>query len=101
MKRIYKYELIPCNDGYVDSLSLPVSAKVLSVIGQENSIYLYALVDTEDTLQKMINYKVYATGQEVDDYVLDDFNNYVFLGTVTLYNSRLVFHVYIDNYNIK
>jgi len=101
MKKIYKYELTPCGDGYVDCLSLPKSAKVLSVIGQENSIYLYALVDTEDTLQKMINYKVYPTGQEVDDYVLDDFNSYVFLGTVTLYNSRLVFHVYVDNYNIK
>lgn len=97
MKTIYKYNLMSSNDGYEDTLQLPKGAKILSVISQGTSIFLYAMVDIEETIMKRVGYKVYCTGQEIDEYVLDEFNYYRFLGTVTMYDTSLVFHVYIDD----
>ena len=84
MKRIFKY---PLRITYTQELSLPIGSEILSVANQDDNIVLYALVD--DSLPCTHNYQVriYGTG----DVATDEAD---FVGTVSMHNSRFMFHVF-------
>lgn len=87
MNKIYKYE-IDLTDEQV--ITLPESAKILSIIEQRNHIMLYALVDIEHvntTTNKKI--RIVGTGQQFPDSELWDF-----VSTVSLDGGLFVWHVF-------
>ena len=90
MKRVYKYELLPQE---LQIISLPVDSKVLSVIEQNNTIMMYALVDIEEIEMNKYYFAIYGTGHNINDGI----NTFEFLNTVKLNNGTLVFHVFYQS----
>jgi len=84
MKRILKYTL-----DIVDyqELTLSENSKILSVANQRDNIVLYALTDELTTCTYAII--MHGTGHPADDVVGTQF-----IGTVSLYNGSLMFHVF-------
>jgi hypothetical protein len=87
--RILKYK-IPVQDEY--HFELPVGSEILSVAEQHNEIVVYALVAVtdEDMSKRKVDIHVIGTGH----YIKKSIKEYKFLGTVNLYNGRLMFHVF-------
>lgn len=86
MKKIYKYTL---QIEYKQTLKLPEGSKILSVAEQNNSIVLYALVNTATENVEHVSILIHGTGHPADDV-----EDYTFLGTVKLYGGDLMFHVF-------
>lgn len=84
MKRILKYTL-----DIVDyqELTLSENSKILSVANQRDNIVLYALTDELSTCTYSII--MHGTGHPADDVI-----GAQFIGTVSLYNGSLMFHVF-------
>lgn len=84
MKRILKYTL-----DIVDyqELTLSENSKILSVANQRDNIVLYALTDELTTCTYSII--MHGTGHPADDVI-----GAQFIGTVSLYNGALMFHVF-------
>ena len=84
MKRILKYTL-----DIVDhqELTLSENSKILSVKNQRDNIVLYALTDELTTCTYSII--MHGTGHTADDVI-----GAQFIGTVSLHNGSLVFHVF-------
>jgi hypothetical protein len=85
MKRILKYTLDIIDH---QELTLPENSKILSVENQRDSIVLYALTGEELTT---CTYSIIIQGT---GYPADDVVGAQFIGTVSLYNSLWVFHVF-------
>lgn len=85
MITIWKYQLSPIGN---ISVNIPEFAEILSVGGQDNTIVLWALVDT-DRPCVITHFNVVGTGWEIKE------STYCgkFIGTATLKNG-LVFHVF-------
>lgn len=93
MKHIYKYKL---TKQFNQVLELPIGSKVLSVVGlQMQNIVVYAIVeiDPDSVCTELERYKVNITetGARCDDV---DSNSFV--GTVTLNEGQLVYHVFVE-----
>jgi len=84
MQAIWKFELP--NDERV-MITMPGGAEVLHVGAQGDSICLWARVDLDVELEQR-RFHVISTGHEHED--LPE----VYLGTVLLFNGRLVLHVF-------
>jgi len=88
MKTIYRYRLDAVE---VVSLDMPNGAEVLSVgpprDGDDNPLDLWALVDVEAAMESR-RFRIYGTGHTVPEF------NGKFVGTVSLFNGRLIFHVF-------
>jgi hypothetical protein len=84
MKRILKYTL-----DIVDhqELTLSENSKILSVQNQRDSIVLYALTNELTTCTYSII--MHGTGHTADDVI-----GAQFIGTVSLHNGSLMFHVF-------
>lgn len=84
MKRIFKYTL-----DIVDyqELTLSENSKILSVANQRDNIVLYALTNELTTCTYAII--MHGTGHPADDVI-----GAQFIGTVSLYNGSLMFHVF-------
>lgn len=84
MRRILKYTL-----DIVDyqELTLSENSKILSVANQRDNIVLYALTDELTTCTYSII--MHGTGHPADDVI-----GAQFIGTVSLYNGSLMFHVF-------
>lgn len=84
MKRILKYTL-----DIVDyqELTLSENSKILSVVNQRDNIVLYALTSEPTTCTYSII--MHGTGHPADDVI-----GAQFIGTVSLYNGSLMFHVF-------
>jgi hypothetical protein len=87
MKSVHKYPL-PAEDHIL--LSLPINSKILSVINQNETIMLYVLVDLNEVENELYNIRITGTGH----IMTDKESEYQFIGTITLYYSKLVFHVF-------
>ena len=87
LKKIYKYTL-QIEDK--QTLKLPEGSKILSVAEQNNSIVLYALVNTDTENVERVSVIIHGTGHPANDV-----EDYAFLGTVKLYGGDLMFHVFI------
>lgn len=83
---IYKYE-IPVVDEF--DLNLPLGSKILSVVEQNDNIVLYAMVIPE-LITKPVKIRVIGTGNPMPSGMSD----YEFLGTVKLYEGKLMFHIF-------
>lgn len=89
LKRIFKY---PVKITDASTIVLPVEAKILSVMAQDDGVVLYAIVDseTDNCKTKDIAIRIRGTGHTID-FNLDDFK---FLGTVSTYGGRLMWHIF-------
>jgi len=90
MKRIYKYELKPQE---MQIISLPVGSKVLSVIEQNDTIMMYALVNIEEKETDKYYFTIYGTGHDISNGI----NTFEFIDTVKLQGGSLVFHVFYQS----
>jgi predicted nucleotidyltransferase len=81
---IYKYIL----RGVTTVVSLPASAKILSVGAQGEDIVFWALIDPDEAKSDFV-FAVYGTGWEIPD----DLDQQQFVGTVQRPDG-LVFHVF-------
>lgn len=93
MKTNYKYQ-VELKD--ISKLTLPAGSKIISVAVQGMEIVLYALVDTDIQEKMVFSVLVLGTGHEIPF----DLNEYTFLGTVSLSDGMLMFHIYykLDKY---
>ena len=85
MERIFKYQLDIVDE---QTLNLPYTAKILSVIEQHNKVVLYAAVDDEhEPHQRLI--RIVGTG-----HPFPDIEQCVYLGTVSTHDGHLIWHVF-------
>jgi len=89
MNAIYKYEL---SGDTPQTISLPISSTVLSVVEQNEKIVMYAIVDVEQENTEEIRFLLLGTGQ-IFDNTLD---GYSFLNTVKLLGGNLMLHVFVE-----
>jgi len=87
-RRIFKYEL---KLDSVNIVAMPKGAEVISVIEQNNGIMVYAIVDPNET--KMVDkvFTIVGTGRDMTF----DADDYVFLGTVSMFEGRYIWHVFM------
>ena len=89
MTTIYKYQL---NDEF-NEIEMPSGAEILSVQTQNNIPCIWAIVETDNPIEKR-KLMIVGTGNEMNPCVL-----YVFIGTFQLVKLGLVYHVFeIPNY---
>lgn len=82
MKVVYKYEIgVHCRIG------IPVGAEILTVQSQNNSVVMWAKVDTDYDLE-IREFKIYGTGHEIDE------NATCYIGTTTVNGGAIVLHVF-------
>lgn len=96
MKKIYKYKIDP-NDIYNGYILLPYGAEVLSATNQYNKITLYCLIDDEEEREEERTIIVKATGEGIPQETIDKIKYYhfQFLGTVSLFDGDLIWHIWI------
>lgn len=85
MKRVYKYPL-DIQDEVV--VFMPKGARVLSVQVQNGSPCIWAAVDQNEPLEERW-FRIAGTGHPIQDDVVDGF-----IGTIQLYDGKLVFHIF-------
>ena len=85
MKRILKYTLDIAD---YQELTLSENSKILSVANQRDSIVLYALTNEELTTCTY-SIIIHGTGHPANDVI-----GAQFIGTVSLHNGSLMFHVF-------
>lgn len=92
--KIYKYKLEVTDDQIV---KLPLGSRILSVMNQYDKIVLYALISDNETGNEEVSIKIVGTGHDIDFFIpAPEFDvGYNFLGTVSLYDGELMFHVFI------
>lgn len=86
MKRVYKYPL-DIQDEVV--VMMPKDARVLSVQVQNGRPCLWAAVDQNELTSEERWFRIAGTGHPIQDDVVDGF-----IGTIQMYDGRLVFHVF-------
>lgn len=86
MKRVYKYPL-DIQDEVV--VMMPKGARVLSVQVQSGRPCLWAAVDPSEITLEERWFRIAGTGHPIQDDVVDGF-----IGTIQMYDGRLVFHVF-------
>lgn len=87
-RRIFKYEL---KLDTVNIVSMPKGAEVISVIEQNNGIVVYAIVDPDETQMVDKVFTIVGTGRDMTF----DADDYVFLGTVSMFAGRYIWHVFM------
>jgi hypothetical protein len=88
VKTIWKYEL-EIKDRQL--IYLPLRAQILSVTEQYDKPVLYALVDDEETYEKVHHVIMHGTGHAAED--VDDA---IFLGTLKFQAGQFMLHVFIE-----
>lgn len=87
-KTIHKHTL---DDMPLQIISLPVGAKIISAINQHEEIVIYYLFDIETTMREDRRIEIWGTGHEIG---YDSTTKREFIGTVSMNNARLVFHIF-------
>lgn len=82
-RTIWKFTIAPSCP-----ILMPVGAKMLHVHEQNDNICLWAEVDAAETATEFRTFWVYGAGHSLPD------DPGVYIGTVHLHVSSLVFHVY-------
>jgi len=88
MKAIFKYDL--AISGY-QSVQIYKNAQILCVQLQKGFPKIWAMVDTEEALERR-HCEVFETGQEMPEISLSD--ERVYIGTCQLSGGLYVFHVF-------
>lgn len=87
MQRIFKYPVLSTD---IQTLNLPLGARILSVQAQKDNVFLWALVDDAETRLSSHTIHVVGTGNPPPFGI----HKMTHLGTVQLYEGALVFHVF-------
>ena len=83
---IYKYSLALLGE---QQLELPLGAKVISVMNQDDTIVVYALIDPDEQTTHMVTFYIKPTGRPFPE------GGMAFLGTVSYGPTHsLVFHIF-------
>ena len=86
MRKIFKY---PLEITDYQTIEIKSPAILLSVVEQNNKIVMYALVDDFE-YDIPVDIMIIGTGNPIRN----DIDSYKFLGTVSLMDGRLIFHVF-------
>lgn len=89
MKKIFKYRL-----DYIDHeehiiIDMPIPAKILSVVEQNNIAVIYVLTDNENRTTP-VDILTVGTGLAIHENI----DAYKFIGTVKLDNGKCMWHVF-------
>jgi hypothetical protein len=88
MNTIHKYTLENIDQ---QTIEVPLPARILSVIEQNNDIILYAVVDDSEDVPKIpVDISIKGTG----DIVENGIGLYTLLGTVKLFDGKEIWHVF-------
>lgn len=87
MKKIFKYNLLCIGSQTID---LPYSIEIISVIEQRGEIVVYGIIDTEDVKYPR-EFRVYGTGHPLDE----DIEDFIFLDTVSTEKGILILHIFV------
>ena len=88
MNKIFKYKLENVDK---QTIELPLPARILSVMEQNDDIVLYSVVDDDESVPKIpVDVLIVGTGEIVEDNI----GLYTFLGTVELFDCKEIWHVF-------
>ena len=87
-KKILKYP-IPIKDE--SQIDLPIGSKILSAVEQNDTIVMYAMVNTEITDVRPVTVRVIGTGNLIENQMTE----FKFLGTVNMHRGLLMWHVFV------
>lgn len=87
MKKIFKYPVEITDE---QLLILPLGAKVLSAIEQDDNIVVYALVEPTVEFKKNVEIRIAGTGHNITF----DLQKFKFLSIVKTHGGRFVWHVF-------
>lgn len=94
MNTIWKFKLENIDQ---QTIEIPLPAKILSVVEQNDDIMLYSVVDNDKDVPKIpVDILIKGAG----DFVENNIGLYTFLGTVKLFINEEIWHVfymYADN----
>ena len=85
-KKIFKYE-IPVTDEF--ELELPKGAKILTFQTQNNTPYIWAIVDSNVEVKEKVSFRLFGTG-----HLLDLVKSMVYIGTTQMFDGGLVWHLF-------
>ena len=85
MKRIYKY---PLETTDVQTVSMPIGAKILTVQTQNEKPCIWASVNPEAPTEKR-NIEIYGTGHEIHNEA-----DLTYIGTYQMLDGELIFHAF-------
>lgn len=91
--KIFKYPLEITDD---QTIKLPHGARILSAMNQYDNIVLYALISDNEINTEEVSIRIVGTGYDIDFFIPSAVfgGGYKFLGTVSLYDGKLMFHVF-------
>jgi hypothetical protein len=79
------------------TIEIPLPARILSVVEQNDDIVLCAIADDDKDIRKIsVDISIKGKG----DFIENNIGLYIFLGTVKLYDGKEIWHVfyaYVDN----
>lgn len=93
MNTVWKYKLENVDQ---QTIEIPLPARLLSVMEQDDDIVLYSVVDNDKDIPTIrVDILIKGTG----DFIENNIGLYTFLGTVKLYGKEIwqVFYIYSDN----
>lgn len=85
MKKVFKYPLSIVD---LQTVTLPIGAKILCIKLQNEEPCLWALVDPSLDEKETVNIRCAGTGHPIDEEIEE------YIDTVILMNGRLVFHFF-------
>ena len=88
MIRIYKYTLDIKDFQLIDISGF---IKILSVIEQDDKLVLYTIIDSESRISSAIPIFIYGTGNDCDEAY-----NKRFINSVSMFDGRLIWHVFTN-----
>jgi len=91
--KIFKYKLEVTDEQIV---KLPSGSRILSAMNQYDNIVLYALISDNEINTEEVSIRIVGTGYDIDFFIPSAVfgGGYKFLGTVSLYDGKLMFHVF-------
>jgi hypothetical protein len=88
MNTIFKYKLENIDQ---QTIEIPLPARILSVVEDNDDIVLYAVVDDDQDVPKIpVDISIKGTGDVIESGI----GLYTFLGTVKLFNGNEIWHVF-------
>ena len=85
MKTVFKYLLNSCD---TFEILLPKKAKILSFGQQQDSLYIWALVDTDEAIEYR-KFRMVGTGHPIDKNLILEY-----IGAIHNFNGILAFHLF-------
>lgn len=85
MKKIFKYSIEITDE---QTIVLPFGAEILTVQIQHGKPYLWALIETEQSLNEPKIIEVFGTGNPIPE------GDRRYINSIQIFNGDLIFHVF-------